>query len=85
MLKLHKKIAWTGIKGSAITTFITALYNGSSVWNALAVAGIAFGGGAGTAVAALGRATVMRFIKRWGLYLILICRCRRQNRNRHSG
>ncbi|MCE5072601.1 putative cyclic bacteriocin [Staphylococcus aureus] len=67
MLKLHKKIAWTGIKGSAITTFITALYNGSSVWNALAVAGIAFGGGAGTAVAALGRATVMRFIKRWGL------------------
>ncbi len=28
MLKLHKKIAWTGIKGSAITTFITALYNG---------------------------------------------------------
>ncbi|GBU97282.1 hypothetical protein M1C058_1140 [Staphylococcus aureus] len=49
MLKLHKKIAWTGIKGSAITTFITALYNGSSVWNALAVAGIAFGGGAGTA------------------------------------
>ncbi|MDN8713263.1 putative cyclic bacteriocin, partial [Staphylococcus aureus] len=50
-----------------ITTFITALYNGSSVWNALAVAGIAFGGGAGTAVAALGRATVMRFIKRWGV------------------
>lgn len=35
--------------------------------NALAVAGIAFGGGAGTAVAALGRATVMRFIKRWGV------------------
>ncbi|HGW4434886.1 TPA: putative cyclic bacteriocin [Staphylococcus aureus] len=67
MLKLHKKIAWTGIKGSAITTFITALYNGSSVWNALAVAGIAFGGGAGTAFAALGRATVMRFIKRWGV------------------
>ncbi|HDP1895052.1 TPA: putative cyclic bacteriocin [Staphylococcus aureus] len=67
MLKLHKKIAWTGIKGSAITTFITALYNGSSVWNALAVAGIAFGGGAGIAVAALGRATVMRFIKRWGV------------------
>lgn len=67
MLKLHKKIAWTGIKGSAITTFITALYNGSSVWNALAVAGIAFGGGAGTAVTALGRATVMRFIKRWGV------------------
>ncbi|HHE1351942.1 TPA: putative cyclic bacteriocin [Staphylococcus aureus] len=67
MLKLHKKIAWTGIKGSAITTFITALYNGSSVWNALAVAGIAFGGGAGAAVAALGRATVMRFIKRWGV------------------
>ncbi|HAR4160058.1 TPA: putative cyclic bacteriocin [Staphylococcus aureus] len=67
MLKLHKKIALTGIKGSAITTFITALYNGSSVWNALAVAGIAFGGGAGTAVAALGRATVMRFIKRWGV------------------
>lgn len=67
MLKLHKKIAWTGIKGSAITTFITALYNGSSVWNALAVAGIAFGGGAGTAVAVLGRATVMRFIKRWGV------------------
>ncbi|HDL0560870.1 TPA: putative cyclic bacteriocin [Staphylococcus aureus] len=67
MLKLHKKIAWTGIKGSAITTFITALYNGSSVWNALAVAGIAFDGGAGTAVAALGRATVMRFIKRWGV------------------
>ncbi|HDM8474198.1 TPA: putative cyclic bacteriocin [Staphylococcus aureus] len=67
MLKLHKKIAWTGIKGSAITTFITALYNGSSVWNALAVAGIAFGGGAGTAVEALGRATVMRFIKRWGV------------------
>lgn len=31
----------------------------------VAVAGAA--GGAGTAVAALGRATVMRFIKRWGV------------------
>ncbi|MGU3218782.1 putative cyclic bacteriocin [Staphylococcus aureus] len=65
MLKLHKKIAWTGIKGSAITTFITALYNGSSVWNALAVAGIAFGGWCWYCGCSSCRATVMRFIKRW--------------------
>lgn len=67
MLNLHKKIAWTGIKGSAVTSFVSALSTGSDIWAALSVAGIAFGGGAGTAIAALGRAYIMKFVKRWGV------------------
>ncbi|EGQ2712974.1 putative cyclic bacteriocin [Staphylococcus pseudintermedius] len=67
MLNLHKKIAWTGVKGSAVTSFVSALATGSDIWAALTVAGIAFGGGVGTAIAAIGRATVVKFIKRWGV------------------
>ncbi|GGI32576.1 putative cyclic bacteriocin [Staphylococcus chromogenes] len=67
MLNLHKKIAWTGIKGSAVTSFVSALATGSDIWAALTVAGIAFGGGVGTAIAGIGRAAIMKFIKRWGV------------------
>lgn len=67
MLDLYKKIAWTGVSGSAVTTFLNALVSGSDIWTALSVAGIAAGGGIGTAIATIGRAYIVKFIKRWGI------------------
>ncbi|MDU6617609.1 MAG: putative cyclic bacteriocin [Staphylococcus epidermidis] len=67
MLNLYKKIAWTGISMTGVTTFINALISGSNIWTALSVAGIAAGGGVGTAIATIGRAAIVKFVKRWGV------------------
>lgn len=67
MFELYKKVAWTGVAKSTISEFVKALVRGNDIWTAISVAGLALGGGVASAVAAVGRAAIVKFVKRWGI------------------
>ncbi|PEO56546.1 hypothetical protein COI41_20850 [Bacillus toyonensis] len=66
LFNVVSKLGWTGISIGTATTFINALVAGSDIWTAISVAGIAFGGGIGTAISTIGRKAIIEVVEQVG-------------------
>lgn len=66
LFNVVSKLGWTGITIGTANTLIGALMTGSDIWTAISVAGLAFGGGIGTAISTIGRKAIMEMVEKVG-------------------
>jgi len=67
VLELYGKVSWVGVTYASLYNVVSAIVNGASIMNAVAVVTAVIAGPLAAARTAVGRGLIVTLVKRWGM------------------